>query len=67
MVTYARLSYAVDDSMPLSLLREWIETDTKTPAREQELALATGQQIDPNGLLGQCFNGTSQVCFILSV
>ncbi|XP_034238472.1 inhibitor of nuclear factor kappa-B kinase subunit alpha [Thrips palmi] len=60
MVTYVKLSYAVEDSTPLSLLREWIENDTKVPAREQELVLANGQQIDSNGLLGQCFNGTSQ-------
>lgn len=60
MVTYVRLSYAVEDTTPLSLLREWIENDTKVPAGEQELVLASGQQIDSNGFLAQCFNGTSQ-------
>lgn len=62
MVTYVRLSYAVEDSTPLFLLKEWIESDTKVPAREQELLLASGKQIDSKGLLGQCFDGTSQVC-----
>lgn len=69
MVTYQRLSYNVADSTPLSLLREWIEADTKVPAREQELFIGTGQQIDPNGLVGQCLSINTQVLisFIMRV
>ncbi|KAE8751046.1 inhibitor of nuclear factor kappa-B kinase [Frankliniella occidentalis] len=60
MVTYERLSYVVDDTTRLSTLRKWIESDTKIPAKEQELLLAKGQQIDSDGLVSQCFTGSTQ-------
>lgn len=67
MVTYQKLTYSVEDSTPLSMLREWIELDTRVPSRELELLLASGQQIDANGLVSQCFSSSSQVRNVLDV
>lgn len=60
MVTYKRLSYNVVDSTPLSVLMEWIESDTKIPTKDQELLLASGQQLNTDGLVSQCLNGINQ-------
>ncbi|KAK3918162.1 Inhibitor of nuclear factor kappa-B kinase subunit alpha [Frankliniella fusca] len=60
MVTYEILSYNVDHTTKLSTMRKWIESDIKVPAKELELLLAKGQQIDPDGLVCQCFSGSTQ-------
>lgn len=67
MVTYERLSYAVEDSTMLSELQEWIERDTNIPVRDQELLLGNGQRIDMHGAVSQCLNGNSQVSTLLQL